>query len=163
FHLNDKHYFSSGTYSDTISNYLGCDSICRINIHVTQLNAGIIKNGRKLSSTNLNVLYQWIRCDSLISVLNGEDSGVFYANFPGFYAVIITKDDCVDTSECIEIKPEDVSINSIGFNGNSLQVFPNPASEFIILKSELKGDKVEVLLYNALGQILNRVYLGEEE
>ena len=96
-------YSTSGTYTATIPNQAGCDSTITIDLSVTNIDTSVTVDGLLLSANQLISGYQWLECDNGNQQLIGEFNQHFEASQNGQYAVEITYDGCVDTSECILI------------------------------------------------------------
>ena len=78
-----------------------------------------------------SVGYQWFNCDSN-SIMNGENNQSFTPKFNGSYAVILTKNGCVDTSDCKYVSV--VGIEPIV--SNNFSVFPNPTEGIVNISFE---------------------------
>jgi large repetitive protein len=115
-------YSESGTYTAVIPNSSGCDSTITINLIIDSLGTNeVVLNGDIYTATQTNVLYQWIDCNNNDSYMPGETNQSFTADFSSSYAVILTNNSCIDTSECISINleliiPEVISPNGDGKN-----------------------------------------------
>jgi hypothetical protein len=141
-------YTQSGSYTSVISNAAGCDSTINIALTINTITAGISQNGIELSSTTNGAQYQWIRCESN-SPISEATSQNFTAIANGQYAVVVTQNNCSDTSDC-------VSVNSVGVNelnfGNVI-IYPNPVRDIIHLS--IASDLVEYLVItNVIGELL---------
>lgn len=122
---------SSGTYQDTISNHLGCDSVITINLSVTNIDTSITIINGVFTVGQSGGTYQWGDCIAQIAV-PGEVNQSFTPIVNGSYAVIINYNGCTDTTSCY-------SINDVGLNENSdtqVQIYPNPVIETINLYSD---------------------------
>jgi hypothetical protein len=123
--FNGSYLTQAGTYSDTLINAQGCDSIVVMVLTVNQVNNTVSinpSNGQQLVSSNTGLMYQWINCATGAN-LPGANGSSLLATQNGTYAVISTDaNGCSDTSNCI-------TINYIGIDELSLQSFsvtPNP-------------------------------------
>jgi len=123
--FNGAYLTQAGTYSDTLTNAQGCDSIVVMVLTVNQVNNAVSinpSNGQQLVSSNTGLMYQWINCTTGTH-LPGANGSSLLVTQNGTYAVISTDaNGCSDTSNC-------VTINSIGIDELSLQSFnvtPNP-------------------------------------
>ncbi|MGM0480075.1 MAG: T9SS type A sorting domain-containing protein [Bacteroidota bacterium] len=77
-----------------------------------------------------NVSYQWIKCDG--TVIDGATDSTFTPEENGDYAVIITENNCTDTSTCYPITTLELSSE----NEHSIQIFPNPSNgQFTVKKT----------------------------
>jgi uncharacterized repeat protein (TIGR03803 family) len=151
-----------GTYTDIIPNAAGCDSIITIHLTVKHINTNVIQEGYGLQAAFSEGEYQWINClDN--DLLTGETSQSFTANTPGNYAVIISDQECTDTSACYTILPTDLSEppndkitlypnpSTGSFTINLGQVYPeawitvtNPEGERILQEKYLNTDKIKI-------------------
>ena len=123
--FNGSFLTQAGTYSDTLINAQGCDSIVVMVLTVNQVNNTVSinpSNGQQLVSSNTGLMYQWINCTTGTN-LPGANGSSLIVTQNGTYAVISTDaNGCSDTSNCI-------TINYIGIDELSLPTFsvtPNP-------------------------------------
>ncbi|MFC2100280.1 T9SS type A sorting domain-containing protein [Bacteroidota bacterium] len=137
----------SGTYYDTITNPIGCDSIFVINLIVNNVDTTVTIVGSTLIANVPNASYQWLDCNGY-SPISGSTNQSFTPLSNGNYAVEITKNNCIDTSACY-------SITTVGFNkdffGNSYYIYPNPTSGKITVDLGSNLDGI-VTVRNILGQ-----------
>ncbi len=115
---------SNNTATYTITNRAGCDSIITLNLTINKVNAAIAKSENMLQVVEVGDGYQWLNCPEM-SVINGEVGASFSVTENGGYAVIITKNGCVDTSDCIDITGIGILENDFG---DGFLVFPNPTN-----------------------------------
>ncbi len=150
--FNDQTLTSSGVYYDTLLNVKGCDSMVILNLTINTINTSILQVLNSLTSNQVNATYQWLTCNPY-SILQGETNQTFNAISNGDYAVAISKNGCVDTSDCS-------TVISVGLNTTIAKklfdVYPNPASEKLTISSSLMHAKIE--LYNTLGQLVYSSY-----
>jgi hypothetical protein len=99
--LNGQTYSQSGTYTDTIVNSAGCDSIATLNLTVSSLNTIVQNTAGVLSASQTAAVYQWINCATLLPI-SGAVSQNFIPTSNGNYAVIVQFQNCTDTSACVE-------------------------------------------------------------
>lgn len=152
----DRYFFNqteltkSGTYLDTIMNANGCDSLITLNLTINTVNEGVIQSANILTAIESNALYQWIDCKNGSTSIPNENKQSFIAKFNGKYAVIVSKSNCIDTSECY-------TVTGLGMNKNwrnGLQIFPNPNNgQFFIKNLELNA-VTQIVITNPLGQIV---------
>ncbi len=120
--LNNKHYFASQTIS-------GIESIDRFEVTVTLItvNVFVTKAGITLTALANGAGYQWVTCPDY-SIINGAIYQSFTPVQNGSYAVIVTQNNCSDTSACFNIV-------NVGMNeskqATAITVYPNPAAELI--------------------------------
>ena len=142
-----KAFTSSTTIVDTIPNANSCDSIITINLTV-ELNLNVTLNGGELTASADGATYQWIDCNDNNATITDQTSKTFSPLVSGNYAVIVSKNGCVDTSACVEVVISGISDQ----NMVAIQVFPNPTSGKvnITLNQELKN--AMVVVSNMIGQ-----------
>lgn len=94
-------------YTDTLTTFhlekdvLGCDSFVRIRLSISQSPVKTVtQNMNTFTADAVGATYQWWNC-STNQVIPGETGQSFTANSPGSYAVIVTKNGCSDTSDCL--------------------------------------------------------------
>ena len=147
--VNGITYSASGSYSQTIPNALGCDSIISLNITITQPDISVQQNGPSLMAVATGVFYQWINCNNGNAAINGAINQTYNATANGSYAVIITQGNCADTSVCYTVTG--VGIDDL--NPTTVpSVFPNPANN--ILTIEISATIESITIYNTLGEMV---------
>ena len=91
--------------------------------------------------------FRWLDCSNN-SIINGENSKVFVASQVGDYAVIVSNGTCIDTSDCLSITT--VGLNDLGHS--EFQIYPNPTTNWVQIKTEFNVDKIEV--YDMNGRLI---------
>lgn len=128
-------YTKSSVIQDTIKNYLGCDSVITIQLTVIKVGVGITAVGDVLTCNNTSASnWQWVLCNQNYKEVADANTRIYNAKTNGNYAVIVTQDNCKDTSECIWITSAGIR-NSYAAQDPNIQLIPNPLSNG---NSELK-------------------------
>lgn len=118
-------YKTSGRYIEQRNG--GTDDIL---LHIPQIDTTLTRTNLILSSNETDAdSYQWIFCGD--SVIKNATNRAHTVDTNGFYQVIINKDGCIDTSECIQVA--NVSLRENNNNVQQLTLFPNPTSEYVNL------------------------------
>lgn len=142
-------YSISGTYTDTLLNVNGCDSILITQVTVAPpIDITTVTSGVTISSNASGGSYQWIDCNNNNIPIAGAINQSYVAPLNGDYAVIVTDNGCSDTSVCI-------NINSVGIENNDLSmvsVYPNPFTDVIWISGLHGTEKIQLL--NSIGQIV---------
>jgi hypothetical protein len=92
-----------GIYIDSFISKFGCDSLNILYLNVDSIDNGITQNGIALESDETSSLanYQWIDCINLNAPISNATKKNFVPSTTGIYAVIVTKGNCIDTSDCL--------------------------------------------------------------
>jgi len=96
--------------------------------------------------------YQWVYCDSAYAPVLGETGQMFMPTSNGNFAVIISLDNCSDTSGCF-------SVNTFGVEDNfdhEISVYPNPTSGQVILSVNKALSNSTVSIVSLTGQTILR-------
>ena len=143
---------SPGLYTDTFTTVFGCDSIVNLTLNVNNADTSVTQlSGDSLQANATNATFQWLDCDDNFSVLLNETNQVFTSTINGNYAVEITQNGCIDTSDCYNL----VSIGISEYNFSHLfHFYPNPTDNQIKIKIDETIKYVVVKLYNVKGQIV---------
>ena len=106
--FNGNDYTIAGSYTDTLSNVNGCDSIVTLELTVNTVNTAMTLNGDTFTAEESNATYQWIDC-ATNTAIDSATAQTFVPSVNGSYAVVVTVSSCSDTSDCIEINNLSVS------------------------------------------------------
>ncbi|MEM9325678.1 MAG: T9SS type A sorting domain-containing protein [Bacteroidota bacterium] len=93
-------YTASGTYQETLTNSLGCDSLLTLDLTIKTVNTTVQKSDLTLTSAAADATYQWLDCDNGNMPISGATSQSYTVSATGNYAVMVTKDGCTATSDC---------------------------------------------------------------
>lgn len=152
YNLNGINYTESGSYQQTYVSAAGCDSIVTLNLEIQAAPvAAITQTGSTLSATQSGLTYQWIDCGNGNSPISGATASSFNPGSNGSYAVIVTQNNCSDTSACFAVTGLKVSDR---INGNHIQVYPNPANNQITLTTSKPLINAAYKVINILGQTI---------
>lgn len=125
----------------------GCDSIITLNLSVSAIDLSVSTEGLTMTANEENATYQWINCSDELPIDGATDQSLTVTE-NGSYAVIVTTQDCMDTSECMVI-------NSVGLpenNTSNFVLYPNPNNgEFTIHFTTIPENKT-VHIFNTLGE-----------
>jgi len=140
-------YTTSGVYKDTIPNKAGCDSIMTLQLTITHVNPTVTVVDNVITADSIVDSYQWINCATNLPIL-GETGKVYTATAPsGSYAVIETKNGCVDTSNCIPI----VTTGIASLDKDQLYIYPNPGTGMYTLSLP---EKATITIVNLTGEVV---------
>ncbi len=145
--LNNQTYYTSGLYFDTLINSVGCDSIISLNLTINSVNASITQNGIQLSATVSGATYQWIECNPF-QVINGATAQTFTPISNGDYAVIVTQNNCSDTSSCANVIG--VGLDKLT-TSTGIYLSPNPSKSVFILQFDEEVSEVAISISDLTG------------
>ena len=144
---------TSGTYTDILTNAVGCDSVLTINLTVATVDTQVLQNGIVLTSWATGATYQWLDCGNGFAPVAGATSQTFTPTANGSYAVRLDKNGCVDTSACYTV----TGIGLREINTDAFYFYPNPAPDGQI-EIQIAGQKEPVLmeLLSLSGSVLHQ-------
>ena len=120
-------YTSSSYVIAFFSDVNGCDSVLGVldlTINsVSDLTAST--SGLVITANNIDATYQWLDCDNSNAIIPGETGQSYTAITNGNYAVELTENGCVDTTDCVSITSVGVLENTFG---DEFAVYPNPTN-----------------------------------
>lgn len=131
------------------------------NISWLEMDLTVMQNSNVLAVANANAdSYKWMNCDSN-TLVAGATNSIYIAGYNGSYAVIITMEGCVDTSECL-------SINSVGLtelSNSDWLVYPNPSSgKFNIQVPPNVNGPIEMEVVDVFGRVvLRKICTSDQE
>ena len=143
-------YTNSGTPTYILTNSAGCDSVVTLNLTINTIDNSVTQtNGVNLMANTMGATYQWVDCEDDNLPIIGETNQSFIATNNGEYAVIITENNCSDTSDCVVVDNVGVMENS---NDLDVVIYPNPATEQInITLGEVSNQGCKLTIFNSLG------------
>jgi hypothetical protein len=148
--INDIYYTQTGTYTQTLENASGCDSILTIEAEIQNFNAQIFQQDSTLYFNGNPTSIQWINCITG-QIIPGATQTSFVPQITGNYGAIITIGECVDTSNCrlIPVPPIPKSPTNICENIN---VSPNPVSDQVSFT--LDKESYSINLFTSTGALV---------
>lgn len=150
--VNDTLSFNTtGTYTVTLLNASGCDSIVTFNITILNAPQAIVVLAGETLNSNSADSYQWIDCGNGNTPITGATAQTYTPSNSGSFAVIITVNGCSDTSDCISVQTTGIDEQNKGKDGI---LYPNPAYNQVILNTEVLLHKPVIRIVNLLGQVV---------
>ena len=141
----------TGTFTLSGGASNGCDSVVTLNLTINTINTSITLANDTLMATTTGANYQWIDCTNNTAIL-GATSQQFIPTANGDYAVIISQNACVDTSNCITV----VVVGLEGMPQSSTLIYPNPFKD--VLQVNLgTNTEAKLRIMNANGQLVRAV------
>lgn len=149
---------SNNTATDTFINATGCDSVVTLNLTINPMpSASIITNAAVAIVAQTNANYQWINCTTGAAVA-GAVGQSFTATTAGSYKVVVSLNDCSDTSDCVNLAP--TGIKETGWS-NAVNISPNPAKDIVTISfNGLEAGKLLISVVDVQGRM---VFQSEEK
>jgi hypothetical protein len=144
---------ATGTYTRTIPNAVGCDSVITLNLFVRPaINISITQSGLDLTATAGFTDYFWKLNGANITAAN---LNTYTTTSNGAYSVQV-----VDVNNCSAIS-NTVNVTSVGIDDVSsldLTIYPNPVNNVLHISSEIAFDKIQIT--NPIGDIIKEGLLS---
>ena len=152
---------SNNTATYTTTNAAGCDSVVALDLTINpNPDNSVTQNGAKLTANQEGGTYEWLDCDNNFNAIGGGWQS-FLPALSGNYAVEVTLNGCIDTSDCILI---DYSSELNELNTNIITIYPNPTSDILMISGLNKVSGVRGLeITSPKGDIIRRLEGTKEE
>jgi surface protein len=135
----------------TLQNEYGCDSLVTLDLTINTLNTSTTVNDLTITADEHDATYAWINCDG-DHIIDGETAQSFTAKENGDYGVIISKNECVDTSECVAITTIAIVENTFT---NSFQLYPNPTDRIVFIDFDVVYDEIQISIRSIDGKLFS--------
>ncbi|MBD3637018.1 MAG: T9SS type A sorting domain-containing protein [Crocinitomicaceae bacterium] len=147
-------YYVAGVYNDTLSGGAmnGCDSVIVTTLTTEVLDATISVNGAIYSANQAGAAYQWINCGTN-SAITGETNQMFTALSSGSYAVVVTLNNCSDTSACILFDNSGLTDDAF----NNIVFYPNPTNNFLNIEIQNSQKVDKIVLTDIVGKVIYEI------
>ena len=168
----DNYTFPDGTTENNITSTVVheslfqteflCDSIIETTVIPYFIDTSVVETGNTLTANEQGASYQWLDCDNGNAEIPGETNQSFTPVVSGNYAVEITQNGCIESSECHQVII--VGTDKIISNYH-LSVYPNPFTDQIQIHCDC-AIEAQYFLYDQLGRLIkySEIHLnGSEE
>ena len=150
------------TYDVTLVDANGCEDEADFTItQPDQLDTNVVNTHGSLLTANYNfggASFEWWDCD-LEQIVAGETNREFEPADNGNYAMIITIDDCRDTSNCHVLNR--VSTGDLTDEANNFTIYPNPNNGLFNVRLTGNGDTdTHLQIVDMQGKVLTDKKLG---
>jgi large repetitive protein len=133
---------SNGTLSVVASNTCGTSTSSDLVISVTVIENTITDNVPFLEANQSGATYQWLDCSLSNLEIIGATNQIYEVLGNGSFAVEITLNSCIDTSECILVNLDNILENN---PFNNVVLYPNPSNENVTISNLSYGTQVEIV------------------
>jgi hypothetical protein len=149
--FNGQTITNPGTYTATFPASNGCDSVVSVVLAYRTLDLNVIHlaGDTKIEVGETGASYQWLACGNGMAPIAGATSQSYAPTIKGFYACIVTKMGCSDTTECILVN-QITSIQNSELKHNT-KVYPIPTNQELNIDFN-SNDNKDIKVVNSLGQ-----------
>ncbi|MFM1931539.1 MAG: hypothetical protein RL226_842, partial [Bacteroidota bacterium] len=148
----------SGDYFDIIPNVAGCDSLLTIHLEITTFDLTIAQTENQLTVAEANASYVWVNCPDLTPIEN-QTNQTFSPTEDGEYAVIVTINECSETSECFSYIYQNVAEESQLLTS----IYPNPSSGLFFIDLKQPLEDVYITVFDFSGRTIYRNAMARAE
>ncbi len=152
---NNTTYTASGSYTATVTNVAGCDSVVTLNLTLETVDTAVTVSGIVLTAqSNSGYTYQWVDCNNGYSPVAGETAATFTPTANGNYAVIITDTTtgCADTSACNLI----TTVGVFESTARELVAYPNPTKGAFTLNLGAVEAAIGITITDMTGRVVQQ-------
>ena len=151
--INGNKYFQSGLYIDTLTSIKGCDSILETNLKIVNIDLSFdsisYSSPNLLRSNQSGASYQWLDCNNSYQAISGETNQSFSIPSTGYYAVEISFNGCIDTTNCINKMLVGIQEQTTAEN---FKIYPNPSTGYFTMELPNNGT---IAIYTITGQLVS--------
>ena len=153
---------SNNTATHVLTNAAGCDSTVTLDLIINTVDATVTQIDDLILEANaVGADYQWLDCDANYAIIPGETSQTFVASVNGNYAVLVTENNCSDTSTCIAIM--NVDLSNFEPESSLLSLYPNPTNGKVHVSFGSNQGYVSWQLLDSKGRVLREERLTDIE
>lgn len=139
----------------------GGDSIVTLNLTINNVSdLSTTTSGVSISANNIGATYQWLDCDNNYAIIPQATNQSFTPLVNGNYAVEITENGCVDTSDCVPFLAFGVIENSFD---NELRVYPNPTNGEFSIDLGAVYENSTILITNVTGMLIDSKTVSQSQ
>jgi hypothetical protein len=148
-------YTASGNYNVVLTNAQGCDSSLTLDLTIENINNGITyQDSVTLAATENGASYVWLDCNDNYSIVQGANGQNFAPLANGSYAVEVTLNGCVDTSDCMTISKVEIIESDFG---TYLNLYPNPTFGDLTIDLGKEYAEVKLSVTDAAGRLIQEL------
>lgn len=139
-------YYHTGTYFDTIPVTNGCDTRVTTNVTLTPIDPSLWVLNDTIWCMEQNAHYQWINCKTN-QTIDSSSLSFLAPNESGMFQVIVRRNGCTDTSNCISF-----THSAVFTDHEALTTFllSSPQSHQVTLKTSSEKVLLEVFSVDGL-------------
>ncbi len=138
------------TVTYTFSDASGNSNQCQFTVSHEVVEKIVVSQVERTLTVEAAGSYQWINCADN-SIVDGETASSFSPSESGEYAVIVSRGTCTKTSDCYTVDFTGIEMDRMKLG---VEVYPNPAANFLTIAMESKNTRVSIKVVNTMGQVV---------
>jgi uncharacterized delta-60 repeat protein len=156
--LGTGNSFTTPSISGTTTYYVestssGCTSarsavLATVNI----IDNTLALSGSTITANETGASYKWLDCNNGNSQIPGETNQSYTASSSGDFAVVVTKNGCSDTSNCMNITLLAIQSGSVS---NNVLIAPNPGNGIITVETQKIAENI--MITDSQGKMVMRM------
>ncbi len=155
-------YNTSGIYIDVLPSFTGCDSTITTFLTIKNaidvvVNISADKNGIKLIANKSNATYQWINCNNNDTIVSDALTQSYSTATDGSFAVIVSENNCSDTSLCFNIIASEIGEILVSEN---VKIFPNPFNQYATIRFEKTQNNSTINIIDVMGIVAKSIHFS---
>lgn len=159
----DGNTYTSNTTA-SVYNFLGgasngCDSVVTLDLTINTVDNSVYRSGSTLEAIETGATYQWVDCNDNYAPIAGETDDTFTATANGSYALVVTKNNCTDTSNCFNMTTVGLAYEKD--QDENLTIYPNPSTG-IFNVAYTGSQQVRYTLSDISGRIIKTGYISND-
>ncbi len=137
-----------------------CDSIVTLDLTVNSVDVTVTEVAPNLTANAATANYRWLDCDDNYAFLAGETGQTFTATMNGNYAVEVTENSCVDTSDCVVVN--NITVGLEEGEEPQFQVHPNPSNGELVVEFPAETSGL-IKVYEQAGKLLEEITFDQRK
>ncbi|MEP7265670.1 MAG: LamG-like jellyroll fold domain-containing protein [Bacteroidota bacterium] len=139
------------TLNGTSSNWITSGAVITSSGMQATVNTAVGVNGNTLSSLQTGGTYQWIDCNNGNAIIPGQTNQSYTPATSGNYAVIVSQNNCTDTSICYVVNVSAITTYS---ENSILESYLNPVKSSLYINLNRKETSIVLEIFDVTGKIV---------
>ena len=162
--MQSSHYFPTAEDGDTLFAVFDVNNTCTlysdtIILDLFDVETGVNQTGSQLNAVAIGAQYQWLDCLDNFATINGATSNSFAPPADGEYAVEVTENGCIDTSDCLVFST--VSMSSVEMQ--DILCYPNPTTGEITVQFGAYQSAAKIEVLSILGELIAEYHVADTD
>lgn len=124
------------------------------------ISSKVIVSGDSLIAVDTNTTYQWLDCSDSLNPISSATNRVFIpTESSGSYAVVVEKNGCIDTSDCISI----TGLFDHKNQRETITIYPNPSSGLFTIDYPFTNESKVYTVSDINGKVVREGVINKEK